>query len=118
MRLSPDLGLSRTEYLQEDTMTTTDQIELDAAFALLREIVGEQHRRGRRCFSAGLKPAMQKRVPGFFEGRLGFTSFREFLEAAAARRVGPGRAETGPVLLQKNARPRTRTRRHGADRRA
>lgn len=77
-------------------MTTTDQTELDAAFALLCEVVEEHHRQGRRCFSAGLKPAMQKRAPGFFEGRLGFTSFRQFLEAGAARRIVELQGTHGP----------------------
>jgi hypothetical protein len=79
------MGLGGSSIQKRRTMHTTDTDRLDAAFTLLAEVVADQNARGRPCYSAGLKPALQKRMPGFYEGRLGFTSFREFLENAASR---------------------------------
>lgn len=52
-------------------------------FALLRTIVDDLTAAGRRSFAAGLKPRLQSLSNGeFAETRLGFPTFKSFLEAA------------------------------------
>ena len=53
------------------------------ALELLSEVVARNHRDGRRSFAASLKPEMRRRsLDGFDEQRLGFSSFRRFLDYA------------------------------------
>lgn len=81
-------------------METADRDRLDAAFELLQDVVGEHFERGRLCHSAGLKPAMQAKAPNFYEGGLGFSSFREFLRAAEVQGVVKVQAApTGPDVV-------------------
>lgn len=64
-------------------MTTFATPQHEAALRLLQSVVNDRVASGRRTHSAGLKPAMQKRSnEGFSEIRLGFPSFRAFLEWA------------------------------------
>lgn len=52
-------------------------------FALLRTIIDDLKASGRKSFAAGLKPRLQSLSNGeFAEGRLGFPTFKAFLEAA------------------------------------
>jgi hypothetical protein len=81
-------------------METADRDRLDAAFELLRDVVGEHFERGRLCHAAGLKPAMQAKAPDFHESRLGFSSFREFLRVAEVQGVVKVQAApTGPDVV-------------------
>jgi hypothetical protein len=67
--------------IQEVQMTeaVTDRQQ---AFELLRVIVSRFQSEGRSTRSAGVKPALQFSEAGFDERRLGYRSFRSFLEAA------------------------------------
>lgn len=80
-------------------MDTTQQQRLKAAFDLLAEVVGEYQQQGRRCYSATLKPNMRSRNPEFFEGLLGFASFREFLRAAQSAGVVDLVPTLGPDVI-------------------
>ncbi|MDP9224688.1 MAG: UPF0158 family protein [Actinomycetota bacterium] len=65
-----------------------DQRDSAQAFSLLRTVVVDAYASGRSTFAAGIKPELQKRtVGGFDEKRLGFRSFRQFLEAAEGEGV-------------------------------
>lgn len=71
--------------------------ERQAAYAHLAEIVRKFVAAGRGTRSAGLKPAMLYTHEEFDENRLGFRSFRAFLEAAAEEGfVSLRPAPTGP----------------------
>lgn len=71
--------------------------ERQAAFARLSAIVERLVAEGRTTRSAGVKPALQFSDIGFDETRLGFRSFRAFLEAAErAGYVRLRRAAEGP----------------------
>lgn len=79
-------------------MTTFATPQHEAALRLLESVVQDRLASGRRTHSAGLKPVMQRRSnEGFSELRLGFTTFRAFLEwaqDAGAVRLVP--AASGP----------------------
>jgi hypothetical protein len=81
-------------------MTAFATQQHEAALRLLQSVVHDRLASGRRTHSAGLKPAMQQRSnQGFSETRLGFPSFRAFLEwaqDAGAVRLVP--APTGPDI--------------------
>lgn len=69
-------------------MSVTDETtrQRDAAFELLLSVVDDLRVSGRRTFSAGLKPEMQRRSNhGFSEARLGYATFRTFLADAEQR---------------------------------
>ena len=60
----------------------------DAAYQLLREILEDFAASGRRAVGANLKLELRRRsYGGFSEDRLGFSSFRRFLEAAEAEGI-------------------------------
>jgi hypothetical protein len=64
----------------------TDTAAVDAAIALLREVVTDFRERGRTTLAAGIKPELQRRSQvGFDEHALGFDRFSDFLEYAAGR---------------------------------
>lgn len=65
-------------------MTSRD---LASAFDLLARVVADYCETGRRSYSAGLKPELQRRTPSFDEKALGFETFREFLRAAEGAQV-------------------------------
>lgn len=79
-------------------MTTFATPQHEAALRLLQAVVQDRLASGRRTHSAGLKPVMQRRSnEGFSELRLGFPTFRAFLEwaqEAGAVRLVP--AAAGP----------------------
>jgi hypothetical protein len=58
---------------------------VDAAVALLREVIADLQGRGRTTMAAGIKPQLQRRSPGFDEQQLGFEKFSEFLQYAAQK---------------------------------
>jgi hypothetical protein len=91
-------------------MEPADPELLEGAFELLGDVVREYFAERRPCYSAGLKPAMQARAPEFFEGRLGFSSFREFLRVAEVQGIVQlQRAPAGPdvTVLPPGAAPPT-----------
>jgi hypothetical protein len=64
-------------------VTAFSSPQREAALRLLQSVVQDRLASGRRTHSAGLKPAMQRRSnEGFSEVRLGFATFRGFLEWA------------------------------------
>lgn len=74
-------GLSRPKGWL--VMAHGDPAARTAAFELLREVVQEWHRTGRRAYGASLKPGLKQRtVDSFDEAALGFGSFKAFLVAA------------------------------------
>jgi hypothetical protein len=88
-------------------MNYDEQLTADrqTAFQLLREIVDENQRLGRRSYGASLKPQLIARTNnGFAEVRLQYSNFREFLSRAAAMGYislhpaprGPDRIATPP----------------------
>jgi hypothetical protein len=64
----------------------TDIAPVEAAIALLREVVADFRDRGRTTLAAGIKPELQRRSHvGFDEHALGFERFSDFLEYAASQ---------------------------------
>lgn len=55
------------------------------AFALLREVVAEQERKGSSPPLSGLKDALRRRKPDFSEKDFGYGGFLQFVKAAAAK---------------------------------
>lgn len=73
---------------------------VDAAFAELRSLVVDWRSAGRVTTTAGLKPALKDRMPGFSEADYGFTTFRDFtLAAQDADYVRISRLHNGHNLL-------------------
>jgi len=96
---------------------TVDGTSVEAAFAELRDAVVDLVNRGRQPLIQGVKPALQRRTGRAFDERaLGFHSFREFVEAAAAEGfVSIRRTQHGPriepptrLLASPTGRPRIR----------
>ncbi len=63
---------------------TEQLLERQEAYGKLAEVVSRLVRSRRSTRSAGVKPRLQWSLDGFDEQKLGFHTFRDFLEAAAA----------------------------------
>ena len=63
---------------------TEQLLERQEAYGKLAEVVARLVQSRRSTRSAGVKPRLQWTLEGFDEQRLGFRTFRDFLEAAAA----------------------------------
>lgn len=72
-------------YLEVHVVVSQDEsntLAISSAFAALTDVIREWRATSRMTTTAGIKPALQKAVPGGFnEADLGFRDFREFLEA-------------------------------------
>jgi hypothetical protein len=64
-----------------------DGSEVDEAFALLVDVVGQLQASGARPQLSGLKDQLRKRRPGFSEKRYGFNTFLSFAKAVQARNL-------------------------------
>jgi len=76
------------------SLTSPGQTSSDpaVAFVALCNLVRKWRAEGRKTTTAGLKPALQKAIPGFSEADFGFLQFRDFVAAAV---------EAGHIQVQK-----------------